>query len=743
MNIAIIVSCLLSLVFALTALSSFFYLGAHTGKRKKFSFGTLMSFALAFLLLSIWAIRFAVGIYIIYDPTVSSCVKEDYANLDWWEEIFNSGVHALQTLSMDEDYTFYISNGEEMIKSVFSSSPELGAGLAVFYGIYATLLNFLAPIAGGAVVFAILSKIFVRVRLFTTYLWPFRRVYYYFSTLNERSFALAKSILKNKSKESPVIIFTDVYDLDESGIDTDLIEEVKLYGAICIKDNIHLAWKNWWGKRVFFLIQDEESKNLRELTYLTNEANYKYLKGTDVYLFSQNDGYMQIESKVKQKLREDYDFTEDELPIISPIQCYRNLITNMLEDVPLYEPLIGKRKGEDGKMDLTVTILGTGAIGTEMFLTTYWIGQMLDVNLKINVVSQEKRSAFEGKIDYLNPEIRRTANPDDDILKYNDEGEKSPPYFTMKYYECDVKSTKFIELLNGDDDGKVSETDYFFVALGSDSENMAIAETVKKYIGAHHINKDSGNKTVITYVIYDSDLANALNERKRSSSKHNGVNDIYMRAVGSLDEVYSVQNVFMANFTKMAKKTDGSYMSKKNKKIRTEENKKRIKDDYNYWSSLARILHIKYKVFSLNLLSVSVFETDETDPKYIEGENGALEVYRSIVKYSDTDEEKEKKAKICDRLAWLEHRRWCAFIRVKGFRNTDQYCLYAGEPGKRKGAYKQMELLLHPCLRECDEKGMHPMGEGTDYLDKLTYDLYSKGLNGYDFKMYDYPDGDM
>ena len=38
-----------------------------------------------------------------------------------------------------------------------------------------------------------------------------------------------------------------------------------------------------------------------------------------------------------------------------------------------------------------------GDIGTEMFLNTYWIGQMLDCKLRINVVSKEPEGTFENK----------------------------------------------------------------------------------------------------------------------------------------------------------------------------------------------------------------------------------------------------------------------------------------------------------------------------------------------------------
>jgi hypothetical protein len=104
-------------------------------------------------------------------------------------------------------------------------------------------------------------------------------------------------------------------------------------------------------------------------------------------------------------------------------------------------------------------------------------------------------------------------------------------------------------------------------------------------------------------------------------------------------------------------------------------------------------------------------------------------------------------------MAWLEKRRWNAFIRTMGFMGTDQYDCYAvkGE----KSTYKQMDIRLHPCLLECDQKGIRSSidekcqvdaasllsdtdEENWDRLDELSHDLFKKGYNQYDFKQYDY-----
>ena len=153
------------------------------------------------LLGAVWCLRFSVGYYSAYNPI------EEIDTLKPYEEVFNSLVHTFQTFSMDEDYTEYISGGKTMIANVYGE----GAWVIDFYGIYAAVLNFLAPLAGGAVLFEIISEFspLLQLKLSNCCFWKDK---YYFSELNDNSLALAKSILHFK-KRNACIIFSDVSSL--------------------------------------------------------------------------------------------------------------------------------------------------------------------------------------------------------------------------------------------------------------------------------------------------------------------------------------------------------------------------------------------------------------------------------------------------------------------------------------------------------------------------------------------------
>ena len=701
----------------------------------------LLAFS-AILIGAIWCVRYAVGCYSIL------IAPADGDKLTLVEEIFNSIAHTLQTFSMDEDYTEYIFNGKAMVAMIAGSdSPWIAV-----YGLYASLLNFLAPVAGGAILFEILTSIFPRLQLGISNL-AFWKDKYYFSELNERSLALAKSIREADRRffRRPTLVFTDVYTDDENEISSELLSEATVLGAICIRDDLWHIRKNKFGTRKYFLIDEKEESNLQSLIDLSEDNNRPYLKHAEIYLFSQDDIYTTIEQQSMARIKADESFKESELPVIIPVQSQRNLITDLLVELPLYEPLIGKKRDENGVVDLNVTIAGIGATGMQMFLTTYWLGQMLDCRLNINIVSGESEEDFWGRVDYINPEIRPTTVAGDPILLVNRRGEHMPPYCHVNYIQADVYSADFLETLCGGADSAILDTDYFFVSLGSDERNLAIAEKLHRCIGTHHLTLDEVRRTIIAYVIYNPRLSKTLNG---SSLYHSAEqSDIYMRAVGSLDEVYSVKTIFGMAHDKRIEEVNTAYDALQNKAARAEAHRKRARDDYKYWATRARTMHVWYKMFMLGLVDVSVFDGDLAD------RDAALlaahEQYKRLVTGNTTPEDAEHKAYLLSRiheLSWLEHRRWNAFTRVKGFRYSGDYAKYFPS----EGSYKHMSLKLHPCLVEADARGFRgeidengcPIRDTEfkvsdpaewDLLDELSYDLKAKGINDYDFKLYDYP----
>lgn len=762
-----VVIALLILSFVLSVLAilvAFIKSKVSSERTKKSKIGSIL-IVIMLLVASVWCLRFAV--------TYSSVsLQESEQGLTTIEKIINCIFAAIRTFKLDEDYGAFILNLKELATELNAQNTTAQTLLIA----YATVMNIVAPVIGGAVIIDILASIFPIIKMAFSYVEVWRKKYF-FSELNETSLALAKGLLEGSksSFKKPVIIFTDAYIDDENEESSELFLDAKSTGAICIKDDISHIRKNRYGQRAFFFMDEDESVNLQALTALFDEYNSPFMKNSEILYVTNSDAYIEIEKRINNKFKKEFNIPDekkedkekkaskkskkkerlDGSPIFIPIQSYRNLITDMLVEIPLFEPLIDKASDNDRK--LTVTILGTGHIGTEMFLNTYWMGQILNCTLNINVVSEESEEEFWNKIDYVNPEIRHTTIANDPILTINRKGEMAQPYCNVNYFNCDAKSSAFIDSLNEYSESKIIlDTDYFFVSLGTDELNISVSKTIKNAVGKYHITKNDTSKTVITYVVFDPTVAEVLN-RETVFSFTGETADILMRAVGSLNEVYSVGNIFLDKYHSLAEQIEKSYLSAQGRKWRADTHKERLKDDYKYWADRAKGMHIKYKMFSMGILYDSVFNFDSLDNKmYKESVKTALDKYNQIaagkIDFENTEEENAH-ISLLHKLAWLEHRRWNAFTRVKGFKHTNDYAVYA-IPGDI-GSYKQMELKLHPCLVECDDKGIRSgvtaqgdFGTNTifdmpgnidfDLLDDLSLDLYKAKYNNYDFKKYDY-----
>ena len=749
--------------------------------RSKSGIGRVVSFSIC-LIGSIFFLRYAVGYY-------STLFTTSGSGLSCWEEIFNSFLHTLQTFSMDEEYTEYISNGNKLFAEIFA-----GYGwMELFFRIYSTTLNIVAPIAGGAVIFEILSSIFPKIKLGISRL-AFWKEKCYFSELNANSLALAKSIIHDYKNElnrpKPIIIFADTYFDNEEEKDYELFLEAKRIGAICLRSDLKYVRKHFLGKRSYYLIDEAEFSNLKELINLADDENKRYIKKANIYLFVQSDAYVKVEQTVREKI----SLAKKDFPTIIPIDSCRNMVNNLLAHVPLYEPLINN----PDQNELKVTILGSGNIGTEALLSVYWMGQMLiskiekgkhsmaECALKINVISKEEEKDFDSKLDYINPEIRRTEKEHDKLLEYKP-GLFNNPYCSIEYTKADVKSGEFLD----SETAKILlDTDYFIVALGNDADNISVAEKLRCFIGKQHlddrITKGSSkghNNTVIAYAVFDSTLCEELNEERAFNSYKNGKSDIYMYAFGSIDKVYSRNNTLMSKYSCWAKGIGKKYLKEQEEKLSKENEKRATNEDknYTYWADLARAIHIKYKIFSLGWIKTSVFDksisAQSADVREIYDQYKRIAESADPKQLSDDDKLRFDELEIKKHLlAWLEHRRWNAFTRTMGYRKADIETLE--ENCKKNRNHKNMPLKLHPCLVEArkpeisedseksgyilaefDESGK--VNEKTvfkakeeeyrDLLDEVTYrwkpiadkanEALTEGDNKvsfYDFKVYDY-----
>lgn len=708
------------------------------------------------LLASVWCLRYAVGYYGVVQP------GPDATGLTWWEEIFNSLVHALQTFSMDEDYTAYITAGREMMAGVFGAEHWLEEA----YGWYASALNFLSPVVGGAFILDILASCFPGLRLRFAYL-AFWKEKYYFSQVNEASVALARSLSEQKYRLlcHPILVFADMQALEE-GQSKALGQELESLGGICLSQSLDQIPKSRWGIRTYLLMAEDTKANLQVLAALTDGGNARYLKKAEIVFVATDDAYAELEQPTRQQLLKQFRGRKKDLPIFTQVRCYSNMIGNLLTEVPLFAPLV---QNENHDRQLHVTILGAGSIGMEMFFTTYWMGQLLDHSLHIHVRSQEEESQFWEKVNYVNCEIRRTTDEKDPILRYNRKGDPAPVYCHVDYQRFDAKSTDFME---SSEQAQLLDSDYFLVALGSDAENISVANTLRRAIGKRHMEQKKGDKAVVAYVVYDPALSDILNQSPFHS--YTGKEpDLMLHAVGNVRDLYSVDNVFMLSYIREALRIQERYrqvrgeenaprqkgrtckaqlrkvfgflrwhpknaMSLLYRDARSQSSQDRENDAYSINSSMSRGMHRKYKYFSAGYLDASVFQA--RDGELARREKAAEQRYMEEA-LAPTDQRMQ------DRLAWLEHRRWNGYLRVKGFRAPEKFEDYF----LQQGSHKHMSLKLHPCIVESDDRGLDPdlagkkAEQARDLLDEFSLRRHAmiqkleKQPRFTDYKAYDYP----
>lgn len=668
----------------------------------------LLNFSV-FLVAAVWCVRYAVGLYMTLETAGGG--------LNPVELVADSLLHTLQTFSMDEDYTIYILSGKQMLAAIFGTDTLWDE----VYGLYASVLNFLAPIAGGAILFDILTGIFPKLKLLVS---SRKRQVYVFSELNDEALALAESIYTHgqEKKEKLTLIFTDAYaDRDEES-GAERLAAARAMGAVCLREDL-LELRHTRGRAANYILIDlDEGQNFRTLSALTGEryVKAKMLEDSKIYLFSQNDLAGTLVKGTMEILKT--QMPEDKLPMIRVVRSYTNLVYDLLDQVPLYTPLVGKPDNR-----LRLTILGSGCIGTEMFLAATWCSQLLDITPEIHVISQETEQAFRDKVDAISPEILRSARENDPVLRiYRDRAVCSKPYFRFRYTQADVTGQSLHRIMmQGETGQRPVESDYFVVALGSDETNLSVATILSRMVGQDSLTCREDRRTVIAYVLYDKSLGEMMNVQPRQGN-------LLLHAFGSLERTYSRENVFLTRMEGDAYTASQSYSRRDMESF--------LRDEYGWRANIARAIHRKYKRFS-----AGIREQDSIDRKQTDGaSHSAEEAFKRLLKREDS-------AKLVDRLTWLEHRRWCAFIRSQGFRcpTREQLEAYAFKNGN---THKNTTLKLHACLVECDEKGIReipwdkktlPPGE-YDLLDELAHWRYwftgrNPDMRG-DFKIWDRPD---
>lgn len=710
-------------------------------KSSSMSFRSKLFRLAAVLILSIWSLRLFVEV---------SGENEAWAEFNFIEKLLDSFVHTFQTFSLDEDYTVYTNIGKDFLLKRFGIDI-----IGILFGFYSSIINVLAPILGGGLLFEILTSFFPKFRLALACLS--RKKKYIFSELNEQSVALAKSI--KKADPHAIIIYTDTYVDPSNERETELYAEAKRENAVCVKDDISNVLRDTKiglkGQMECFLIDENEYNNSTALAaIILNKSSREKLYANKLKIFHTSNIESLIEEKAiwnmflrdknstipKQKKFNlnsvSHQNPDSKMVDIQLINCYRLIVWDLYFNCPLFTPLMHKTAPKQ----LNLTVIGVGSIGMESFLSATWFGQMLNgyeqnVHLNISIINNAPYDEFLKRIIAINPEILLQSQEKSPLLKIHanitDANDYGEPYYTLYYSEENIENADLENLTCqrvcfskeggydlSDEVTKLTDSDYIVVALGSDNANILVAERLKKQFAYQQItNHADGTQNniekVIAYAVYDDNV----NDMLMNGKKYELEDGILMYAFANLSDIYSYEKISAGRFTETAKFTQSAYDSA-NSEVKQnsapDEEESLYKKNYNYWSTIARNFDFFYKIYSAFGESfVPLFDDYVNEEKLIE---------RFIEKFEvkSNNDLTEPKNSFMRKLMWQEHRRWNAYMRQQGYRSAP--------PNESKN----FKFKWHNCIGECNDEYYDDITKipNPDHLDnifkntKINYKIY-------------------
>lgn len=344
------------------------------------------------------------------------------------------------------------------------------------------------------------------------------------------------------------------------------------------------------------------------------------------------------------------------------------VIWKLLREHPLYMAL------KPGASRLRVLTAGSGAFGQTFIDLCMQAAQMNGFTLEITAVSDFPEIDRDSYLRFR-PSLPRFAHiegisemPENEYaaLRFLELPEK------RKFDNVDAENNRKIvrSLLDGE------AYDYIFVALGGDSLNRSAAEAFT----------EEADGCPVCYV------------REAQQTEPEPTSDALLFPV-SVKAKLSSENI-CADLDDMAFNADLCWNSDLNLDIQ-ESRRKFLQSDYRYTSSLAYVLSIPYKLFSLGIAD----RRDLLDPDAFAAAGYQLtdSLAESARKFDETvlqcRLEDEKAAAQFRELVALEHRRWLFYMAASG------WTLPKDEKGKfslltcvDEGAVKNEEKRTQPCM---------------------------------------------
>lgn len=427
---------------------------------------------------------------------------------------------------------------QDILESIQSALPGFTA-----YFMMMSFLMILCPLLTLSFILSLVKNISAYLRLFMSY----RRDWYVFSELNNKSIALARDLRKNHKKAA--IIFTDVFGKDEEK-SYELIEEAKEICAICFKkDIVTINLRQHYKKTqtVFFTIGVDETENVDQALKLINI--YKNSVNIRLFVFSKSVyGEILLTKADKGNVK------------VRRINEVRSLVNRLLYERG--EELFENAKPlADGTKKVSCVIVGLGQHGTQMLKALTWYCQMDGYSVEIDAFELDKNA--EDRFSVQAPELMSKD--------YNGVFVPEEAEYTIRIHSgYDVTTKRFADVVS-----KLNDATYVFISLGSDEANITTAVEMRVLFERMKI------KPVIQTVVCNSEAKKALS----GITNHRGqAYDIDF--IGDTADSYS-ENVIMNS----ALEADAL-----RRHMKWGEEEEFWQYEYNYNSSVASAIHAKARI---------------------------------------------------------------------------------------------------------------------------------------------------
>ena len=452
-----------------------------------------------------------------------------------------SGYDALASVAMALGKAIKVFGGDSIYEEAINNINSIPEQIRGAYIGAMLLVQVWAPLCTISVLLSALKNI----SSFLHYYFGHKRDTYVFSSLNAKSYELAKSIRANDKR--CVLVFTDINDSDNDSINGDLLNEVKKLKAISFsRDILAIDFKRHSPKKklIFIMINDDETVNIAQGLKVLEE--YRDRDNTEMYVVTTaTPGELLLTAAQKGKM------------IVKRINETASLINRII-----YEDKMGISENaiDVGKKEKLVSalVVGMGSHGTEMVKTLSWYCQMDGFELLVNAFDAD--SLAEDKFRAKAPELMSD--------KFNGKNVPGEAHYTINIHSgINVETETFRERIR-----EIKNISYVLVSLGDDELNIKTAVMLRILF------EQMGIKPYIHAIVYSSEQCRALKGLCNFKGKSYDID-----FTGDLSSSYSADMIFENEIAKLALKCHFGWGGNEQDFWNYE---------YNYRSSMAAAMHI-------------------------------------------------------------------------------------------------------------------------------------------------------